>query len=111
MDFDATRIIRTPYSERFVLRRRGGDDFAALELHYLTDGSVAGTLVLFQEAGVAENEVPAILARIDQDLLPEVSIQSRNLSFTVVVGRVLGSFTPDADDEPAEPPISSRSAP
>ena len=95
MTFHATRILRTPHSERFVLRRTNGGEFAALELHYLSDGTVAGTLILFEEAKVAESEIPEILRSIDDDLLPEVSVAQHNLSFTVVTGRVIGSFVPD----------------
>lgn len=87
-NLSAVRILRTPYSERFVLRNGAGEDFAALELHFLVDGTVTGTLILFEQAKVLEAEIPQILKQIDEELLPEVSIQERNLSFTVVVGRV-----------------------
>jgi hypothetical protein len=106
MEFRSTRIVRTPHSERFVLSRPEGGDFAALELHYLPEGTVAGTLILFEEAKIPDDRVPEILKRIDEELLPEVSIEERSLSFTVVVGRVLGSFVPQTDKESGSNRIS-----
>ncbi len=99
MNLHATRILRTPHSERFVLRKADAQEFAALELHFLADGSVAGTLILFEEARVPESDIPAILRAIDEDLLPEVSIAEQNLSFTVVVGKLVGSFVPHGDEK------------
>ena len=91
MDVTFTRVLRTPSSERHLLRRAGAD-FAALDLHYLTDGTVQSTLVLFEGSGVEEPDVPDLLTVIDEILLPEVQLDQQNLFFTVVIGRVLGSF-------------------
>lgn len=96
MNLEFIRVIRTPYSERFLLRS-DNQDRAALELHYLSSGRVDGTLILFQDQGIAESEIPSILSRIDEVLLPDVSVAKQNLSFTVVVGRPLGAFLPDND--------------
>lgn len=66
-------------------------------MHYVPDGTVAGTLILFADAKLAESAVPDLLRQIDDQLLPEVSVAAHNLSFTVVEGRVLGNFVPDHD--------------
>jgi hypothetical protein len=96
MQFSLTRIVRTPHSERYVLSDpNSGQDSGALELHFLPDGTVAATLILFESAGLAEDQVPHLLQQIDEELLPKASLEERNLSFTVVVGRVLGSFVPE----------------
>ena len=91
LDFSVLRVLRTPHSERFILAA-GGKDFAALELHYLTGNKVDGTLIVFDEAMVPEDQVPAILEKIDDQLLPDVAVADLNLTFTVVYGRVLGAF-------------------
>jgi hypothetical protein len=41
---------------------------------------------------LGERDVPALLAHIDEVLLPEVRLDHKNLLFTVAVGRVLGAF-------------------
>jgi hypothetical protein len=92
MHFD--RVIRTATSERFMLRR-DKTLIAALELHYLPSGKVDGTLIVLEESGFAQDKVGDLLAEIDRRLLPEVSVSEGNLFFTVVVGRILGSFEPD----------------
>lgn len=99
MDVTFVRVLRTPHSERHLLRR-DGSDFAALDLHYLLEGTVQATLVLFEGSGVEEPEVPEVLTLIDEVLLPEVQLDQNNLIFTVVVGRVLGSFQAMTDAVP-----------
>jgi len=94
--FDVTRVLRTPHSERFVLLRHN-QEFAALELHYLLNGTVAGTVIIYQDAQLQESEIPSLLTQIDDRLLPEVDISEHNLFFTVVVGKVLGSFQPEVE--------------
>jgi hypothetical protein len=74
-----------------------GEDAAAVDLHYLPDGSVAVTVFLFEDGGITEDRVPEWLQYLDEALLPEVSLDEHNLSFTVVQGRVLGDFRPDRD--------------
>jgi hypothetical protein len=88
------RVIRTPNSERFVVRE-GNQDRAALDLHYLPSGRVDGTFIVFEGQGIVEADIPKVLSRIDEMLLPSVSVAEHNLSFTVVVGRVLGAFVPE----------------
>lgn len=89
------RLLRTPSSERFLLRR-SGQDIAALDLHYLATGNVTGTLIVFEGAGVADADAGDLLTDIDEVLLPEVSLDTGKLTFTLVVGRVLGAFEPAA---------------
>jgi hypothetical protein len=94
MTFEFVRVLRSPYSERFVIRS-GDRDVAALDLHYLPTGRVDGTLIVFDNAGLGEAQIPELLARVDEVLLPGVSVAEHNLSFTVVIGKVLGAFVPD----------------
>jgi hypothetical protein len=96
MNIEYARLFRTPTSERYLLRRSQAD-FAALELHYLADATVQATLVLFEGSGIEEPEIPAILTHIDEVLLPEVRLDQNNLTFTVVIGRVLGSYQADRE--------------
>lgn len=102
MDVTFARALRTPHSERHILRRNGAD-FAALDLHYLVDGTVQATLIVFEGSGVEEPDVPDLLTLIDEILLPEVQMDHQNLFFTVVVGRVLGAF--QAAPDPATPAL------
>jgi hypothetical protein len=87
------RVLRTASSERFMVRRDEAA-IAALELHYLASGKVDGTLIVFEEAKVNAEQIPEMLQEIDRRLLPDVSVAEGNLLFTVVVGKVHGSFEP-----------------
>lgn len=97
--FRPSRVLRTPHSERYVFRR-GEAECAALDLHYLPDGAVAGTVVAYREAGLAEEDIHRLLEQIDEDLIPEAERGDGRLFFTVVVGDVLGSFCPEPEGEP-----------
>jgi hypothetical protein len=89
-----TRALRTPHSERFLLTEPGAEmECAVLDVHYLANGTVRGTVVVFEGAGVSESEVPALLQRIDEQLLPDVQLDDATLEFTVVSGRVLGAYS------------------
>jgi hypothetical protein len=92
------RTLRTIGSERF-LALRDGEDVAAVDLHHLSNGTVAGTVVLLESAGWKESDVPAILQSLDEDFLPEVDLANGNLTFTVVVGKVLGNFEAERGGE------------
>ena len=98
MDFDWIRSLRTPSSERYLLRMKGSD-FAALDIHYRVNATVDATLIVFENSGVTESQIPAILSRIDEAILPDVSVGERSLTFNVVIGRVLGAFTPHPPSE------------
>lgn len=102
------RTLRTYSSERFVAIR-DRQEVALADLHYLLDGSVAGTVVLDRSAGWTEEQVPDLLAALDEDMLPSVDQARGNLLFTVIMGDTLGSYESDTDaaatpvDEPAGP--------
>ena len=89
------RTFRTMTSERFLVQKKEGQDSAAIDLHYLADGHVAGTVFLFEHAGIEDAEVPDFLRHIDEALLPWVHLEDRTLTFTVVRGRVVGDYRPD----------------
>jgi hypothetical protein len=82
-------------SERFLVQKTEGQDSAAIDLHYLADGHVAGTVFLFEHAGIEDAHIPEFLRHIDESLLPWVSLEDRTLTFTVVRGHVVGDFQPD----------------
>lgn len=85
------RALRTLTSERF-LATRGSGDIASVDLHYLQSGKVVGTIFLFKSAGWKEDDVPAILRSLDEDMLPDVDLTSGSLTYTVVHGDVWGNF-------------------
>ena len=85
------RTLRTPSSERF-LALRDGRDAAAVDLHYLANGTTAGTVILLRSAGWKEEDVPGLLSSLDEDFLPDVDLASGTLTYTVVLGEVLGNF-------------------
>jgi hypothetical protein len=88
-----TRTLRTPHSERYLLAEPNGPtECAVLDLHYLANGTVRGTLVVFEGAGIADDDVPALIQRLDEQLLPDVQLDDASLEFTVVMGRVLGAY-------------------
>jgi hypothetical protein len=60
MNLSWKRTLRTASSERFLAQREG-KDVAAVDLHYLANGTVAGTVILLKEAGWQESDVPALL--------------------------------------------------
>ena len=85
------RTLRTASSERFLALREG-KDVAAVDLHYLATGAVAGTVILLKDAGWQESDVPALLGSLDEDFLPDVDLEHGNLNYTVVLGEVLGNY-------------------
>ena len=94
MALQYSRTVRTGSSERFLIQSDAGHDAAALELHYLGDQRVVGTLILLDERIFPESKVPDLLKEIDEKLLPDVSIEDGKLSFTVVAGHIVGTFFP-----------------
>lgn len=99
------RTLRTQSSERFVAIR-GTHQVAAVDLHFMPDGTVHGTVVLFTEAPPVaddeggkgepiswrEEEVPDLLASLDEDLLPAVDVTAGDLVYTVYTGKLMGSY-------------------
>lgn len=91
------RTLRTSSSERF-LATRDGKDVAAVDLHYLANGTVAGTVILLKDAGWQDADIPALLQSLDEDFLPDVDLERGTLSYTVVVGEVMGNWEATARD-------------
>jgi len=85
------RTLRTSSSERF-LAVRDGKDVAAVDLHYLANGTVSGTVILLKEAGWQDADIPTLLRSLDEDFLPDVDLERGTLSYTVVMGEVLGNW-------------------
>jgi hypothetical protein len=91
MNITWKRTLRTASSERFLAQREGRDA-AAIDLHYLANGTVAGTVILLKDAGWNESDVPSLLGSLDDDFLPDVDLDHGNLNYTVVMGEVIGNF-------------------
>jgi hypothetical protein len=79
MNLTWKRTLRTASSERF-LAQRGGDDVAAVDLHYLANGTIAGTVIILKGSA------------LDDEFLPDVDLEHGNLTYTVVLGEVLGNW-------------------
>jgi len=93
------RTLRTPSSERF-LAQRAGEDVAAVDLHYLANGTVAGTVILLKTAQWKEEDVPNLLKSLDEDFLPDVDLAHGNLTYTVVIGEIFGNWEAEPDPTP-----------
>lgn len=91
------RSLRTHTSERFVAFR-DEHEVATADLHYLADSTVLGTIVLFRDAEWSEEQIPDILASLDEDLLPSVDAAEGNVRFTVVIGDLIGESARDSGD-------------
>ena len=85
------RTLRTPSSERF-LALKDGKDAAAIDLHYLANGTVSGTVILLRTSGWTEADVPTLLSSLDEDFLPDVDLEQGTLVYTVVIGEVLANY-------------------
>lgn len=90
------RALRTASSERFLIDidGNGQEDDAVLDLHYMADGSVVGTLIVLNHADANEETIVRVLEEVDQFLLPSVSVEQGNLRFTVVKATVVGDYGP-----------------
>ena len=95
------RTLRTASSERF-LALRDGRDAAAVDLHYLANGTVAGTVILLNDAGWTDDDVPALLRSLDEDFLPDVDL-SQGLNKPV---NIRFSLPRAAPIEPPSPTLS-----
>ena len=91
MNLSWKRTLRTSSSERF-LAVRDGRDVAAVDLHHLPNETVAGTVILLEDAGFREEDIPELLKTLDEDFLPDVDLARGNLNYTVVMGRVVGNY-------------------
>ena len=66
MNLTWKRTLRTASSERF-LALRDGKDLAAVDLHYLANGTVAGTVIILQGAGLDESNIEQLLSALDDE--------------------------------------------
>lgn len=103
MSISWKRTLRTPSSERF-LAQRNGDDVAAIDLHYLGNGSVAGTVILLKSSGLQEADLQSLLSDFDDEFLPDVDLGHGNLVYTVVIGECLGNWEASAEEDAAPNP-------
>ncbi|MBY0313078.1 MAG: hypothetical protein K2W85_13485 [Phycisphaerales bacterium] len=102
------RTLRTASSERFIALR-GQKAVATADVHYLASGMVAGTVVLDESAGWTEEQIPDVLAALDEDMLPEVDQARGTLHYSVVLGEIIGDFEHEEDEvRPAPPPSSGK---
>lgn len=85
------RTLRTTSSERF-LAFRDAAEVAAVDLHYLANGTVTGTVILLKSADWKEADIQLLLSSLDEDFLPDVDLAQGTLTYTVVTGEVLGNY-------------------
>ena len=90
-----SRALRTSSSERFILHESDGREVGAVDLHYLDDGTVSGTVILLEKDLADETTILHLLNAIDDILLPNVSMEEANLAFTVISGEVVGNYVPE----------------
>lgn len=98
MNLTWKRTLRTASSERFLALRNGADA-AAVDLHYLANGTVAGTVILLKGSGLDESNIQQLLSSLDDEFLPDVDLDHGNLTYTVVIGEVLGNW--EAEEKPS----------
>ncbi len=91
MNLNWKRTLRTPSSERF-LALRDGKELAAVDLHYLANGTVAGTVIVLKDSGLDQSNIEPLLSSLDEEFLPDVDLAHGNLCYTVVLGEVLGNW-------------------
>ena len=85
------RTLRTPSSERF-LALRDAIEVAAVDLHYLSTGTVSGTVILLKSANWRDEDIQPLLSSLDEDLLPDVDLARGTLTYTVVIGEIVGNY-------------------
>lgn len=88
-----SRTLRTASSERF-LASNGTEEVAAVDLHYLSNGQAAGTVILLDHKIWDETQIGALLRSLDEQFLPDVDIEAGTLTYTVIRGRVEGVYEP-----------------
>ena len=79
-------------TDRYFKVLRDGKDLAAVDLHYLSNGTVAGTVIILKGSGLDESNIEPLLSSLDDEFLPDVDLAQGNLSYTVVLGEVLGNW-------------------
>ena len=98
MNLSWKRTLRTPTSERF-LAQIDGRDAAAVDLHYLANGTVSGTVILLKDAGISDSDIESLLSSLDDEFLPDVDLDHGNLTYTIVRGEVLGNWEARSGEE------------
>jgi hypothetical protein len=93
MHLHFVRTLRTNSSERFLLQSAEQEDVAVLDLHYLPTGGVEGTLIVLDAQQVPEDQTATLIEFIDESLLPMVNLDEKNLTFVVVRGEMVGTFS------------------
>lgn len=91
MNMNWKRTLRTASSERFLLLR-DDREAAAVDLHYLASGTVAGTMIQLPGWNWSDEEIQELLKEFDEDFLPDVDLSQGNLTYTVVRGEVVGVY-------------------
>lgn len=89
------RTLRTPSSERF-LAFCDGIEAAAVDLHYLPNGTASGTVILLKSGNWKDGDIPLLLSSLDEDFLPDVDLTQGTLTYTVVTGELVGNFEASA---------------
>ena len=56
MNLTWKRTLRTPSSERFLALHKD-QDAVAVDLHYLANGTIAGTVIILKNSGINMEEV------------------------------------------------------
>ncbi|HZS00440.1 MAG TPA: hypothetical protein VFE37_17125 [Chloroflexota bacterium] len=93
-DLRYDRLYRTASSEAYLLSA-GEQPLARLELHF-TPTNVYGLLLFEREP--TEEEIAAIIAQVDEDLVWTASVARDDFVVSVYAGRELGVFDDAARD-------------
>jgi hypothetical protein len=54
--------------------------------------SIPGTVILLKDSGLDESNIQSLLSALDDEFLPVVNLEHGNLTYTVVLGEVLGNW-------------------
>lgn len=93
MNFMFQRQLRTSSSEVYAIftdENEDEDDIGRIDLHFTTQGHVAGLLVLEQERD--DDEVMALLQTIDDDIVNTAALEDETFSVTVVTAGNIRTF-------------------
>jgi hypothetical protein len=85
------RTLRTPSSERF-LAFENDKEVAAIDLHFLANGTISGTVILLRASGLNEGDIHKLLTSFDGDFLSDFDLKHGVLTYTVVLGDLLGNY-------------------
>jgi hypothetical protein len=102
------RSIRTPSSERFVALR-GHRAVATADVHHLEGGRAVGMIVFDESAGWNDEQIADLVAALNEDMLPAISVAKGTLMLTTVVGRLMTNHEPE-EETAARPSIRSLRA-